>query len=305
MNNSQVAHVWANQSRESGEGSNFFFHEESIFSYGHHFEVARLMQTEKGKTISVHTSESYSNSTSQHQSYARQACHGLHEVFTMPTFPVNRGDFKATFAWYMAKAVAAMDKASRARVYGESLIAEAEGYIAEARRLKAHFPKLTKGLRVRSISFEEVERSKARAKREAAKRVVERERAIEKARVDAIRHEAEWLAGERAYLPNRFGHYLLRKHATKDRIETSHGAEVTTQQGKVFYKAITKHRATPEDCPRFEVGFFNLTRLTEQGAVIGCHVLSWETMDTCAKAQGWVNSVEYMPMPLDHVYPAR
>lgn len=287
MNNSQVAHVWANQSRESGEGSNFFFHGKSIWSYGRHFEVARLMQTEKGKTISVHTSARYSNSTARHQSYAYSACHGLHEVFTLPVFPVSREDFKSAFEWYMGQAVAAMDKASRARVYGESLIARAEGYIDEARRLKSHYPKLTKGLRIRSISFEEVERSKARAKREAAKRVREREAAIKKAREEAAKHEAEWLANERGSLRHVYGRYLLRKHATKDRIETSHGAEVTMQQGKVFYKAISKHRATPEDCPRFEVGFFNLTRLTEQGAVIGCHVLSWETMDTFAKAQGW------------------
>ena len=287
MNNSQVAHVWANQNRESARGSNFFFHGESIWSYGMHFEVARLMQTEKGKTISVHTSAGYSNSTARHQCCALNACHGLHEVFTLPVFPVSRDDFKEAFAWYMGQAVAAMDKASRARVYGERLIAEAEGYIDEARRLKAHFPKLTKGLRIRSISFKEVERSKARAKREAAKRKRARQAAIKKAREDAARHEAEWLANERGSLRHVYGRYLLRKHATKDRIETSHGAEVTMQQGKVFYKAISKHRATPKDCPRFEVGFFNLTRLTDQGAVIGCHVLSWETMDTFAEAQGW------------------
>jgi len=47
MNNSQVAHIWANQSKTIAKGSNFFFNHKSIFSYGHHFEVARLVQTEK------------------------------------------------------------------------------------------------------------------------------------------------------------------------------------------------------------------------------------------------------------------
>ena len=87
MNNSQVAHCWANQTKAKGRGSNFFFEGESIYSYGGHFEVARLVQTEKGKTIALFDPTTYSQSTSQHQSYARQACHNLHQRFDVPSFP--------------------------------------------------------------------------------------------------------------------------------------------------------------------------------------------------------------------------
>lgn len=34
MNNSMVAHLWANESKESANGSNFYFEGESIYSYG-------------------------------------------------------------------------------------------------------------------------------------------------------------------------------------------------------------------------------------------------------------------------------
>ena len=77
--------------------------------------------------------------------------------------------------------------------------------------------------------------------------------------------------------------YLLRKHATKDRIETSHGAHVTMREGKAFYKVIDRYRNRPTECPQANVNGFRLTRLEESGAVIGCHTLSWEVMDDFAK----------------------
>lgn len=39
MNNSMVAHLWANEKKESARGSNLFFEGRSIYSYGYHFEV--------------------------------------------------------------------------------------------------------------------------------------------------------------------------------------------------------------------------------------------------------------------------
>lgn len=43
MNNSMVAHLWANEKQESANGSNFYFEGESIYSYGRHFEVGRIV----------------------------------------------------------------------------------------------------------------------------------------------------------------------------------------------------------------------------------------------------------------------
>lgn len=44
MNNSMVAHLWANEMKEFANGSNFYFEDESIYSYGSHFEVGRIVQ---------------------------------------------------------------------------------------------------------------------------------------------------------------------------------------------------------------------------------------------------------------------
>lgn len=49
MNNSMVAHLWAHEQEESASGSNFFFEGASIYSYGHHFEVGRIVKNKQGK----------------------------------------------------------------------------------------------------------------------------------------------------------------------------------------------------------------------------------------------------------------
>ncbi len=295
MNNSQVAHCWANQTKAKGRGSNFFFEGASIYSYGHHFEVARLVQTERNKTIALHTTTNYSVTTQRHKQEARMACHNLHESFHVPSFPMRRDMppertwFKDVFKHYHDKAVESYRKAKRARVYTDMHLRIAEEAIANARLLKSHFPKATKGLRIRSVNDDEIARIEAKAKAQAKRDRKERARRdkLNKERIE--REEGEWLNHERDRISYgmrydiKHRRYLLRKHATKDRIETSHGAEVTMREGEAFYKVIDRYRDRPTECPQANVNGFRLTRLEESGAVIGCHTLSWEVMDDFAK----------------------
>ena len=39
----EVAHAWANQTHEAMRGCNVFFEGDTIFSYGHHFPIARIV----------------------------------------------------------------------------------------------------------------------------------------------------------------------------------------------------------------------------------------------------------------------
>ena len=287
MNNSQVAHCWANQTKATGRGSNFFFEVESIYSYGGHFEVARLVQTEKGKTIALFDPTTHSQSTSQHQIYARQACHNLHDSFDALSFPMRRTEaptrawFKEVFAYYHSLASASYCKAKRARKYTDMHLRDAEEATAKARALKAHYPKATKGLRIRTVSDAEITRIETKAKAQAKRDRKERARRDKEEREQLRVLENEWLNYERDRIslggwrsPSQSTRYLLRKHATKDRIETSHGANVTMREGEAFYKVIDRYRNRPSDCPQVNVDGFRLTRLEDSGAVIGCLDLS-------------------------------
>lgn len=44
-----VAHLWANEKQERASGSNFFFEGESIYSFGYHFEVGRIVRNKRGE----------------------------------------------------------------------------------------------------------------------------------------------------------------------------------------------------------------------------------------------------------------
>lgn len=77
MNNREVAHFWANQSKPSAKGSHFFYEGDTIYSYGYHFPIARLItHPVTKKKAYLYNSARYSQSTTRHQGYVRSAaCH--------------------------------------------------------------------------------------------------------------------------------------------------------------------------------------------------------------------------------------
>ena len=81
MNNSMVAHLWANEKQESAHGSNFYFEGESIYSYGRHFEVGRIVRNKRGEKAYLINDTYYSSTTSKHQYYVREAIPTGSKVF--------------------------------------------------------------------------------------------------------------------------------------------------------------------------------------------------------------------------------
>lgn len=83
MNNSMVAHLWAHEQEESASGSNFFFEGTSIYSYGHHFEVGRIVKNKQGEKAYLINEDYYSATTSKHQYYVRNAIPTQAMVFSV------------------------------------------------------------------------------------------------------------------------------------------------------------------------------------------------------------------------------
>src|SRR5687768_2307948 len=63
FNNSEVPHIWAQQSQPSGRNSNgnIYFEGATIYSYGRHFPMATI----EGNDVFL-TKKTYSNSTAKH-----------------------------------------------------------------------------------------------------------------------------------------------------------------------------------------------------------------------------------------------
>lgn len=77
FNNSELSHVWANQKQESGKGSSMFFNKSGIYSYGHHFMIAKHLNED---TI-LFTLRGYSNSTAKHITKVRQAANHKKKIY--------------------------------------------------------------------------------------------------------------------------------------------------------------------------------------------------------------------------------
>ena len=72
-NHAEVCHVWASRSQSEGRASRVFFEGDTIYSYGRHFKIAEFRKMPNGETVVLFDNSTYSSSTSQHQSYTRQA----------------------------------------------------------------------------------------------------------------------------------------------------------------------------------------------------------------------------------------
>ncbi len=279
MNNSQVAHIWANQSKTTAKGSNFFFNNNSIYSYGHHFEVARLVQTEKGnKTIALFEPRTYSNSTNRHQSLAKNAVHGLHESFDfqLPSYDLTRDDFLRSFNRFGNIVIDSLKKSKRARKYKDWHIRDAVNAVDQWNKLKAYFPTLTKGIK------------KLKTLDQHHKMILDNEVKL------WLNHDINHLPHDSRTMIRQKGKRVITESGNApeirllDEIETSRGASVPLDHAKLFFNAIKRFEKNPNDCnSRFRVGHFTLDKLTEKGAKIGCHLLEWKEINRFAKTMNW------------------
>jgi hypothetical protein len=79
---SHVAHLWANQLQDNARNSgNFFFEGASIYSYGHHFPIAKHVVNEQGESAILFTERRYSNTTAKHIAVVRQAASHLNVIY--------------------------------------------------------------------------------------------------------------------------------------------------------------------------------------------------------------------------------
>ena len=79
MNQRQLCHIWAQQTKTSGKSESLFFDRDTIYSYWHHFPIARFAS----QNVVLFTSRGYSMTTAKHKAYVSQSLGGQRR-FTVP-----------------------------------------------------------------------------------------------------------------------------------------------------------------------------------------------------------------------------
>lgn len=82
----EVAHLWAHQIQHEARysGGNFYFHGDTIYSYGSHFPCGRIVHNKNGKQAYILNSNSYSVSTRRHQAETLGSIPGYATIFYTP-----------------------------------------------------------------------------------------------------------------------------------------------------------------------------------------------------------------------------
>lgn len=292
MNNSQVAHVWAQQSKESGKGSNFFFEGETIYSYGYHFPIARFIDN---NTVLM-TTRGYSVTTSQHIGYVGQALPGWLTLFRVND--PSATDQRKNYHHMTSELQYLLPKIAKAKSKRQDYIDEYNAGIDSADRFSKFF-KL--GYKKREYFHDELPKKlEARNKRAAAADKRKREKA-RKLQEERARQDLQlWINGERRradggtvnhynlHILNE-GNYLREKNA--DTAETNQGAEVPLEHCVKAWPIIKKIVASGQEFrpngKTIHLGHFSIDHISASGTVkAGCHTFKYSELLRFAKVLG-------------------
>ena len=221
-NSREVAHVWAQQKQSEGKSGNMFFEGDTIYSYGHHFPIARFARPD---TV-LFTSKRYSVSTAKHISYTRGALGGEIRIFEVSNISAStNGDHLQNLIELVNEYNGYVEKAKRAFhrcLPGEGSKANIKAY-RKTFKVKGKTPGLNK------LNKEEIAKYEMRIKGLDEKRKVKQEKnrlafeeRAKQREIDQQEAITKWVAGENVSFPWGIDTVYLR---IKDkRIQTNKSA---------------------------------------------------------------------------------
>ena len=179
--NDMTCHVWANKSEDKGQNNNgtIFFDSGIIYSYGHHFPMAKQVND-----CTLITSQSYSSTTAQHISLVSRAVSGL--IFYVHNVLADNAEAHTDNFKQIEKEVnELLIKASRARKAKEYLLNQAINLIDNANEYAVLF-NLKLRLNKLDINLEEIKRGIVKKEKETR----------EKLKAYYLTNRIKWLRGE-------------------------------------------------------------------------------------------------------------
>lgn len=259
-----VAHLWANQSQAEARnaGGTFYFHGDTIYSYGGHFPIARHAM-HKGKHAILFTTRSYSVTTSSHISMVRHAIKRDSNVFHVPLtgLVTCHADNLKYFAESIKEALAAPTKARKWKI--AEYKRQANSYARQGNEYAAFFGLKTK--------FKAVEITGQESWLLCCVRLRER--------------LPQWLAGENVHLPDCGSQVYLR--IKEDIVQTSKGAEVPLEHALKLLPIIRSGKAWHRNGQEIRIGSFFMDSIDEQGNIkAGCHTITRQEMERLAATIG-------------------
>jgi hypothetical protein len=118
FNNSELAHIYANQRQQHGRNSNgsFYFEGKTIYSYGSHFPIAKIIANESGDNCMLFTYRTYSNTTAKQISILRSATRQYKKIYCHTPNESHSSNF-ASWLQLSEHQAAKLQKAKKPELY--------------------------------------------------------------------------------------------------------------------------------------------------------------------------------------------
>lgn len=258
----EVAHLFANkvQSEATNSGRSLYFEDQTIFSYGRHFQIARHVKNSEGREALLFTLRSYSNTTAKHIRIVSTACSHLNIIYVPD--PANSKDWN--FEQWKRSAEESANRMRSARK-PERYILEINEVAAQVDKYASFFgyqvPEDLKA--VLSITQKE-DAVQYMAKREEFMRL-ENERKAKVARREYKEALKKWFNFERQTMYDKLHFDFLRLNGSE--VETTQGVKLPVSYCKKLYNQISGGKLKPGA----KVLHYNVSEITTKELVIGCH----------------------------------
>lgn len=270
----KVAHAWVYGDEDYNcRGGNIFGEGDKIYSYGHHFTIAKKMLV-KGKPVVLMNNSYYSSSTSKHQSLVRQAI-----PYNWETIYVNdpSASSQSNIEVLLQEIKESLSKIPRARTKKEFHLRCANGYRETIHKLTAiglkKDVKLSAGdkrLIAEPYSLETYVTDIAGYMKQKAlddkKRLKAENKAAEERAVKHEQNKQKWLAGEIHYLSQGGDEEILLRFIN-GLIQTSGGVDITPDEVKELYRRLL----AGEDVIGLKIEPYTVIAIDEFIITIGCH----------------------------------
>lgn len=292
----EVAHVWAQQNQEEGRCRNMFFYKDKIYSYGHHFCIARILPS----GVVVMTTRDYSSTTAGHKADVRGAvshrtmvsCHNPEA-----TAAANKDIALRDIEDALKEAETIRKVLPTTRIAGRRVALRlAEQFNLYLRALPKNERNtsiiLTKPLLVSAEDRQELRdyEDKLRTRRELnyanrSERMKERQA---KDALKAAENIVSWRAGTyHDRLPWNVP-TMLRLSADRSEVQTSHGANIPTSHALRLWPLVKGCKDSGQGLQReVRLGHYTLNRIETNGdIVVGCHIIAFPEIEAIARELG-------------------
>lgn len=301
FSNHELPHIWARQTQQNGRSGSMFFEGTKIYSYGRHFCMANIIKP----GIVLFTDRTYSVSTAKHLSQTHGAVSHM-EFITVP-HPENENLFDNLNAW-VNRIKSQIEDIENPRKRPQTKEA-AKGELSNLVRNIERFFEVTGQSANKKSKYESEENTrkefllyfdvaknlqalpelKAKLERKAKAEKKAQEKRDAERRAERLKDLLQWRAGsKRNIYGGRFDGEPVYLRATRnsinlpDEIQTSRGASVSYNAGKLLFQAIQAGR----DVKGYDIDGY--TVISVNGTLkIGCHEIDMKEVNRFAKAQGW------------------